>query len=103
MITENIREIFHKHKLTYGRMISGSKSCPAGQVCVFNANLVTKNRGKIWFGDLNITKEAKKLKKIAEEIGEVLYVLREGDCRFGTENDPIEVVIGRAVWDTTKE
>jgi hypothetical protein len=57
-------------------------------------------QGKVWFGDLNITKEGKKLAVIVKNIGEPLYILRERDCRFSTENDPIDDIIQRAVWNT---
>lgn len=101
-----IDEVFQKHGLICGRMIYGSKSFARSKfpddLLLFNANIVTKSAGKIWWGDLNITKEAKKLKEVAAEINETLFVLRESDCRFGTENDPVEVLISRAVWDTSK-
>lgn len=98
-----MNKIFEKHKLYCGRMIAGSKRGPAGHVCVWNANVVIKSRGKVWYGDLDITKEGDKLKKIAEEIGEPLYVLREKDCRFDTESDPVDVLITRAVWSTLEK
>lgn len=102
MNTKEIREIFNKQKLYCGRMISGSKQAPKDQVCVWNANIITKSGGKVWFGDLNLTKEGEKLKVIGKEIGETLFVLKECDARFGTEDDSIEVLISRAAWDTTK-
>lgn len=89
-----------EHGLRCGRMISGLKRAPDGQLCVWNANIIVKSRGKVWFGDLNLTMEGDKLKEIAKEVGEPLYVLREADCRFETENDPSELLITRAVWST---
>lgn len=97
MKTEEIRKIFDEHKLYCGRMISGSKSVPAGQKAVFNANIVTKTHGKVWFGDINITKDGEILKEIAGLIGEPLYILREMDCRFEHEDDPIDLLITKAV------
>lgn len=75
-----------------GRMICASK----GQyrydnprnVVLFNANLCT-NEDKLWYGDVDITVEADKLKKIASELNEVLYVLREMDGRFENEERPL--------------
>lgn len=93
-------EIFENHNLHCGSMIAAYKIAPKGHVCVWNGNLITKSSGKIWFGDLNLTKEGSLLKEIAIEIGETLYVLRESDCRFGTEKDPIDLLISRAVWNT---
>lgn len=88
-------------KLYEGRMISYSKLSPPGEKCVFNANIITKSNGKVWYGDINLTKEGKLLKEVADYIGEPLYVLRESDCRFRTENDPVDLLISRAVWNTT--
>ena len=74
--------------LMCGRMISGSKIAPKGEVCVWNANLCTKTKGKFWFGDLNLTKDIEQLKLAAQEKGENVYVLREMDARFQTEASP---------------
>jgi hypothetical protein len=72
-----------------GRMISGSKTAPKGHFCVFNANVCTKSRGKIWFGDLDITDDAADLQRLAETMGEDIYVLREVDGRFRNETNPL--------------
>jgi len=96
----NIQELFRKHKLSCGRMVSADKHAPTGHNCVWNANVITATQGKVWYGDLDITKDGSKLKEIAATIGETLYVLREHDCRFDTENDPIPVLIGKSVWNT---
>nr|HPI82220.1 hypothetical protein [Candidatus Paceibacterota bacterium] len=55
----DLYKIFMNHGLMMGRMISGSKSgyrdrYPENLV-VFNANIVTKKRGKVWHGDLDVT------------------------------------------------
>jgi len=71
-----------------GRMISGSKRAPVGEVCVWNANVLTKSRGKFWFGDLNLTRDADELKALGSKEGEPIYVLREMDARFTTEANP---------------
>jgi hypothetical protein len=97
---DQIGEVFSKHRIHCGRMISSNKTSPKGHLCVWNANIVSKSSGKIWFGDLNITKEGNVLKEIAKEIGETLYILHEKDCRFDTENDPIDLLISRSVWNT---
>lgn len=74
---------------SHGRMISGSKTSPKGHVCVFNANICTKRRGKIWFGDLDLTTDEDRLKAFAKHEGETLYVLRERDARFDNEKSPL--------------
>lgn len=72
-----------------GRMISGSKKGPKGHVCVFNANVCTKSRGKIWFGDLDLMDDAEDLRKLAASEGEEIYVLYEMDGRFPNEAKPL--------------
>jgi hypothetical protein len=75
-------------KLFAGRMISSSKTSPKGHVCVFNANLCTKSKGKFWFGDLDLTDDIEQLRIAASEQGENVYVLREMDARFRNEAEP---------------
>ena len=93
--------IFLSYGLMYGRMISGSKSGYRQKFTendvVFNANIILENYGKIWYGDLDLTLDAEKLNKIANELGQTIYVLREMDGRFEHENDPIETFINKAV------
>lgn len=98
----NINEELEQRKLYCGRMISASKDEPNGQKCVWNANIITRSGRKVWFGDLNLTKEGKLLKAVANAIGEPLYVLREHDCRFDTAEDPIDTLISKAVWNTNE-
>ena len=94
--------LFVKRHWYAGRMLSGSKYAPKGHVCVWNANIVTKSQGKVWFGDVDITKDGHLLKDVAAESGEPLYVLREMDCRFDTASDPIDKLISKAVWNTNE-
>jgi hypothetical protein len=75
--------------LRMGRMISGSKTAPKGHVCVFNANICIKSRGKIWFGDLDLTTDEDQLKALAAKEGEILYILRERDARLDNEASPL--------------
>lgn len=71
-----------------GRMMSGSKTGPKGHVCVWNANICTKKKGKIWFGDLDLTTDVERIRAFAKQEGEDLYILREMDARFTTEANP---------------
>lgn len=71
-----------------GRMMSGSKRGPEGELCVWNANVCTKSKGKIWFGDINVTSEQSELQRLAKEQGEDVFVLREMDARFQHEDSP---------------
>jgi hypothetical protein len=97
----DILKVFEQNGFYNGRMISGSKSGyrnmhPNNKV-VFNANVITKSKGKVWYGDIDITIDEENLKKIANEIKEDLYILYEMDARFGTENSSIETLIKKAV------
>lgn len=71
-----------------GRTLSSSKVSPPGEVCVWNANICSKSKGKFWYGDLNLTKDADELKALAAQEGEALYILRERDARFDTADKP---------------
>ena len=88
-------------------MISYSKSeyrsANPNSVCYFNANIFTINEGKIWWGDLDLTKDAEKLKKVASETNQTLFVLKEMDGRFENEELPLDKISKIAVWDTTQE
>lgn len=76
-----------------GRMISGSKSGYRRRFPdnfpVFNANICTKESGKIWYGDLDIVTDFDVLVKCAKEVKEDLYILSEMDARFENEKSPL--------------
>lgn len=89
MTNDEIIEVFRKHKLYLGFLLSASKSAyrkkyPNNQI-YFNANIFTQDNGKVWYGDIDLTKHKKKLQVISNEIKQDLYVLRESDGRFGGE------------------
>jgi hypothetical protein len=71
-----------------GRQLSSSKQEPKGHECVWNANVCTKSKGKIWFGDLDLTLDGSDLAALAKREGEMIYVLREMDGRFMNEASP---------------
>jgi len=78
-----------------GAMISGSKSGYSrnypDNFPVFNSNIIAVKGDsveKIWFGDIDVTKSAEKLEKLAIEVEADIYVLREMDARFENENKP---------------
>lgn len=102
-----VQDIFDKNNLMLSRIISGSKSGYLNKypshLVIFNANVIGEKSGKIWWGDLDINKDSKNLKKISKELEEKLYVLRESDARFGNENKPIKELIKLAVWNTSLE
>jgi hypothetical protein len=74
-----------------GAMLSGSKTAPANQTVVWNANVVMEKDEKftkVWFGDLNLTRRKDDLLKLAQTLDAAVYVLYEMDARFEYENDP---------------
>jgi hypothetical protein len=88
-------------------MIAGSKweyhEKHSKDLIVFNANIVMPGYGKVWYGDLNLTKDYVILKSIAKSINSPLYILWEMDGRFGEETKSIADLIEKAVWDTTED
>jgi len=101
---EEISNIFAKHGFRIGRMIASSKSAywerhPNNDV-IFNANILVFNcnnySGKVWFGDLDVTLDSPKLEKVADELNTNLYILRESDARFESENQSIKNLMFKA-------
>lgn len=75
-----------------GRLIAGSKSTyrriyPKNLV-VFNSNVVVEGLGKVWHGDLDITRDEALLVKLAELTDREVYVLPEMAARFENEKNP---------------
>ncbi len=95
---KNIENIVCNLLRFQGRLICGSKSLykelHPDHTVVFNANLYTKEDGKVWYGDIDLTLDSGKLQDIANQSGKTIYILREMDGRFENENNPL---LGRAV------
>lgn len=86
-ITKLAREI-----LGYpGGMICGSKSgfrkLYPKKVAVFNSNVVTA-KGKVWYGDFDLTTDEQKLVELAKKSGETIYLIYEMEGRFENEESP---------------
>tara|TARA_R110000824_G_scaffold169965_7_gene347166 strand:+ start:4135 stop:4539 length:405 start_codon:yes stop_codon:yes gene_type:complete len=104
---KTITQIFESNEFPFGYMLDGQKwkyseSFP-NHLVIFNANVLTKSHGKVWYGDLDVSISHARLKKIAEQVGEPLYVLHESAARFGEENKPVKRLLAQAVWDTTQD
>lgn len=82
-----MQDIIIKHIGPVGRMLNGSKVAPKGHLCVWNGNIIVDGH-KVWFGDVDLTKQAEALTAAAKEIGKPLYILREMDARFDNERKP---------------
>jgi hypothetical protein len=96
-----ITDIFEQNGFRVARLLSYSKSIyrktyPNNEV-YFNANIFNESGQKVWHGDLDLTLDTKKLKKIAQSLGTNLYILREMDGRFGAENTDLETLKQRVV------
>jgi hypothetical protein len=105
--TTNVMEVqkyFDAYKFYDGRMLGGSKidyhTQHPDELIIFNANVLMSGYGKVWYGDLNLTEDYLVLKDIAKSLNTTLYVLWESDGRFGKENEPIDELIKKAVWNT---
>ena len=101
---QEIQQHFEAYNLHSGRMLSGSKSGYSIQrpnnLILFNANVLMKDVGKVWHGDLNLTEDYLVLKDIAKSLNTTLYVLWESDGRFGEENKPLAKLLDKAAWST---
>ena len=78
-------------------MISPSKShyriqFPDNEV-IFNSNIATVSNGKIWWGDLDITKSTEKLLQLRKELNEDIFIFSELDMRFENETTPVKEIV----------
>jgi hypothetical protein len=97
---------FRDENLVTGRLLSYSKSSyreknPGNEV-YFNANIFVLGEGKVWYGDIDVTKDREKLERIAKTSGNDLFILREMDGRFENEDLKDSEIITRSVCKITK-
>ena len=93
-----------------GRMLSMSKSAYSnnntGNIIVFNSNVFIKQGKKyqkIWYGDIDVTREVSNLAELADQLKTSVYVLREMDGRFENEKKPkIENAVIKIMPTTTR-
>ena len=78
-----------------GRLLSMSKSAYSnnrqGNIVVYNGNLFIKQDKKyqkIWYGDIDVSREILNLTKLADKLKTTVYLLREMDGRFENEAKP---------------
>ncbi len=76
-----------------GKMISFSKSgyrqhYPDNFV-VFNSNICTREDGKVWYGDIDVTVSKQDLIEVAKTLNRDIYILYEMDARFENEDVPL--------------
>lgn len=96
-----ILDIFEEQGFREGRMISGSKSGYAqrkpNHKAVWSANIVTKEHGKVWWGDLDLAEDGAALQNVADKLDEPTYVVRQSSAFFGAENRDTDAIIAEAV------
>ena len=105
--TTNVMEVqkyFDAYEFYDARILAGEKWAYTSEheddLIIYNANVLMKGIGKVWYGDLNLTEDYVVLKSIAESLDTTLYVLWEMDGRFGEEKKPIDELIKKAAWNT---
>ena len=103
---DRMNKVFSDNKLNYGRMISYSKSsylsANPDNLVMFNANIYS-DEGRVWWGDIDVTKDKDTLTKISKELGETLYVLSEYDS-YKIENENDEGILNYksfSIWNTS--
>jgi len=103
----DIQKTFAAFDFYDGRMIGGSKwqysELHPKDLVVYNANVLMPDYGKVWYGDLNLTEDYLTLREIAQILNTDLYILWESDGRFGEENNPIDELMEKAVWNTKED
>ena len=104
---QEVQQVFEAYNFFDGRMIGGSKTGYSGlhpdDLIIFNANVLMPGHGKVWYGDLNLTKDYLVLREIAQNLNTELYVLWESDGRFGLETKPLNELFDKAVWNTDED
>ena len=103
---KNMEEVFYEKGFIPGRLISGSKSFyrsqfPENEV-YFNANIFVLGEGKIWYGDIDVTRDIEALKEISSAIEKDLFILSEMDGRFENEDIPDSEIISRSMCKISK-
>jgi hypothetical protein len=88
-----------------GRMLSASKGRYTfnnpNNIVIFNANIFNSKKEKIWYGDLDLSsKDIDNINKLAIELKNTLYILREMDGRFEYKNNP---KLKAAIYKTNKK
>ena len=108
--TTNVIEVqkyFDAYEFYDARILAGEKWAYTSEheddLIIYNANVLMKDIGKVWYGDLNLTKDYLVLREIAEKLNTELYILWETDGRFGEEMKPLNELFDKAVWNTSED
>ena len=97
---DNVARLATKHLGRLGRCY-GSKSRYWEQnpenLVIMNANVCTREEGKLWWGDLDVTHLAAEVRALARQLGARVFVMPENAARFQTADNPR---FEEAVYDT---
>jgi hypothetical protein len=100
---DRLAEVFSAEALPIGRCFgskSGYRQSHPGNEFIPNANVFCRTRGKIWWGDLDLTYDRPKLEAVSRRLRMCLYVLCEFDGRFENAAQQHSIVVARAIWKT---
>lgn len=72
-----------------GKMLSASKTDYSKKhsksTVFFNGNVYDSDGQKIWYGDIDLTRENKKIERLAKVLGESIYVTAEQPFRWSAQ------------------
>ena len=90
-----------------GRMLSGSKSSYLSShpksIVYFNGNIYDEDGAKLWFGDVDLTKDAMTLAQIAHLLDEPIYVTAESPFRWEEQTkESLEEACAAAAYSRAK-
>jgi len=100
---DELAEVFGAAGLPVGRCFgskSGYRFANPDNEFIPNANVFCRKVGKIWWGDLDLTRDRPKLDAVARKLRMKLYVLYEGDGRFENADLQHANVVRLAIWKT---
>lgn len=96
-------DVFDAVGLARGRRFgskSGYRKMNQRHFFVPNANVFCRSHGKVWWGDLDLWRDARRLEQAAQQLRCRLFVLQEHDGRFDKAELPLSEVREQAVWHT---
>lgn len=62
--------------ICYGTMSAYHARTP-GHLTIKNANVCTREHGKVWWGDLDVTANVRELRALAQALGTTVFVIPE--------------------------
>jgi len=100
---DTLAEAFGAEGLPVGRCFgskSGYRFANPNNEFIPNANVFCRTKGKVWWGDLDLTRDRPKLETVAHKLRVRLYILAEFDGRFANADLQHTNVVRLAIWKT---